>query len=190
MKDFLEILNNLDLTLYLSFFAITIASQLVGTLRSIFVANKAGTLAYVMVGIDALLYTLLVSALTKQTTLTIIIFILGKLLGTYLANEIESRIALGIYDIDLYVNNHDLQKSLQEAFLAAGISSTMNLGTISGNEVRWSLNVQLKRKDMAKFYQIINDNGISTPNMVIRPAKKVTGAIEEHLRISDTELKK
>ena len=178
-----DLILNTDFSLYLSFFMITVFSQLIGTLRSIFVANKAGTLAYIMVAFDAILYSLLVSALTKQTALTMILFVLGRLMGTWFANLIESRIAVGIYDIDLYINNHDLQKSLQEAFLNAGISSTMNIGTVSGNEVRWSNNIQIRRKDMAKFYNILNETGIKTPNMVIRPAKKVTGAIQDHLSI-------
>lgn len=173
-----------DFLVLLSFFVVTVSSQLVGTLRAIFVANKAGFAAYVAVAVDALLYSFLVSALTKQTTITIILFVIGRLIGTQLANAIESRIGIGIYDIDLYINNHELQKKLQEAFLAAGISSTMNVGTVSGNEVRWSNNIQLKRREMSKFYDILNATGINTPNMVIRPAKKVTGAISDHLTIT------
>ena len=177
----LTFLTNKEFLLYLSFFLITTSSQLISTLRSIFVANKAGVLTYVTVAIDAFLYSFLVSALSKQTTLTIILFITGKVFGTFLANVIESKIALGIYDIDIYIKSHELQKDLQNSLLNSGISSTMNLGTITGNEVRWSNNIQIKRKDMKKFYDILDDLDIKNPTMVIKPAKKVTGKISNRI---------
>jgi len=178
---FFQIINSQNFMIYLSFFFITVSSQLVGTLRSIFVANKAGFMTYVTVALDALLYSFLVNALTKQTYFTITLFVVGKLIGTALANFIESQIALGIYDIDIYVKSHELQKDLQTSLLDSGISSTMNLGTITGNEVRWSNNIQIKRKDMKKFYGILGDLDINNPTMVIKPAKKVTGKISDRI---------
>ncbi len=185
MKSIIEfisnILTNTEFITLTLFFSITVINQLVGTLKSIFVANKAGFLAYITVAIDALLYTLLVKALTTQTYMTVILFVIGRVLGTYLANIIESKIAVGIYDIDLYIKDHDKQKELQDKLIEEGFSSTMNIGTISDNKVRWSNNVQLKRKDMNKFYNILDELNISNPTMIIRQAKKVTGKIEEHI---------
>ena len=93
----------------------------------------------------------------------------------------ESRIAVGIYDIDIYVKDHDRQKALQNKLIENGFSSTMNIGTISDNEVRWSNNVQLRRKDMSKFYAILDELGIDNPTMLVRQAKKVTGNIKDRI---------
>lgn len=163
------------------FFIVTTLNQLVGTLRSIFVANKAGMLSYITVAIDALLYAFIVNALSAQTWITILLFVIGKIFGTFLGNVIESKIAIGIYDIEIYVGDHEKQKILQNKLLENGFSSTMNIGTISKNDVRWSINVHLKRRDMDKFYKILSDIGINNPTMVVRQARKVTGKIMEHI---------
>ena len=168
---------------YILFFVITIISQLIATLKSIFVANKAGKAAYITVGLDALLYTFIVKSLTNQTYIVILLFVIGKIVGTWLGNVVESKIGIGIYDIDLYIKDHIQQKELQNELMNVGISSTMNVGTFSDQQVRWSNNIQIKRKDMNKLYEILNRIGIPA-NMVIRPAKKVTGKISDHLEYS------
>lgn len=188
METFLNFINKIgaeNLTVYLSFFAITVASQLIGTLRAIFVANKAGFMAYVTVAIDALLYSLLVNALAKQTAFTIFLFVIGRLIGTAFANLIESQIALGIYDIDIYVKSHDKQQELQTKLLESGISSTMHIGTFSDSDVRWSNNIQIKRKDMKQLYKILDELEIKNPTMVIKNAKKVTGRINDRVKKLD-----
>lgn len=182
MKEFIiSLVNNKELLSLILFFVITVINQEVGTLKSIFVANKAGFLTYITVAIDAFLYSFLVKSLTEQTYLTIIIFILGRIIGTYLGNLIESKIAVGIYDIEIYLKDHETQKILQEKLLENGFSSTMNIGTITNNDVRWSNNVQIKRKNMADFYKILEEIGIDKPTMVVRQAKKVHGKILEHI---------
>ena len=163
------------------FFLITITNQLVAVLKTVFMASKAEFATYITVAIDAVLYSLMVKSLTEQTYLTVVLFVLGKLIGTYIANKLESRIAIGIYDIDLYVKDHDKQKELQNKLIEEGFSSTMNLGTITDNYVRWSNNVQLKRKDMNRFYEILEELNIKNPTMVVRQARKVTGKIEERI---------
>ena len=186
MKQFLDILLKPEVLSMILFFVVTVISQLIGTLKSIFIANKAGYATYITVAIDALLYTVLVKSLTQQSILIVILFVIGKLIGTWLGNVIESRIGIGIYDIDLYIKDHNKQKLLQEHLLESGISSTMNLGTYDDTHVRWSNNIHINRKDMNKLYAILDKLDIA-PNMVIRPAKKVVGTISEHLSYSENE---
>lgn len=181
MNNFINFLTQEQTLTLALFFLITTINQIVSTLRSIFVANKAGFMAYLMVGFDALLYTFLVKSLTQQTAVTITIFVLGRIIGTYIGNMIESKIAIGIYEVEVYVKDHERQKLLQSKLLENDFSSTMNLGTITDNNVRWSNNIHIKRKDMNKLYEIFDEIGLEDPTMVVRPAKKVTGKIEEHL---------
>ena len=181
MEFIKNILSNKEITSLIVFFFVTVINQEVGTLKSIFMANKAGWLTYITVAIDAVLYSLPVKSLTEQSYLTIIVFVIGRLVGTWIGNKLESRIAVGIYDIDIYVKDHDRQKALQNKLIENGFSSTMNIGTISDNEVRWSNNVQLRRKDMSKFYAILDELGIDNPTMLVRQAKKVTGNIKDRI---------
>ena len=163
------------------FFLITVLNQQVATLRSIFVAHKAGFATYVTVAIEAVLYTLIVKSLAEQTYLTIILYVVGKLLGTYLANVIEDKLALGIYDVEIYIKDHEKQKLLQDKLLEKGFSSTMNVGTLSETEVRWWNTVHLKRRDMKTLYEILEELDITRPTMVIKQVNSVTGRIEDRI---------
>ena len=70
---------------------------------------------------------------------------------------------------------------LQEKFLKEGYSSTANIGLIHDDKNRYSLNTQIARKDMSKFYRIIDKAGIEEPTMLIKEIKGVTGKIAERV---------
>ena len=65
MEFIKNILSNKEITSLIVFFFVTVINQEVGTLKSIFMANKAGWLTYITVAIDAVLYSLLVKSLTE-----------------------------------------------------------------------------------------------------------------------------
>ena len=180
--DFIQnVIYNTDFIHLMMFFLITVINQLIATLRSIFTAKKVGLANYITVGIDAFLYTFLLKSLTDQTYYTVILYIIGKILGTIIADKVEDRIALGIYNIELYVKDHETQKELQDILLEKGYSSTMGIGTITDNKVRWYLDIQIKRKDMQSLYDILDEYGLENPTMIITEAKQFTGKIKEHI---------
>lgn len=176
------LLNNKEVIIsLLLLFVATVFSTAIGTIKTIFVANKAGYATYIATIIDAMVYMYLVKSIVSSGTIEIVIYVLGRVVGAVLGDVLENKIAIGIYDIDIYIKDHETQKLLQEILIENDFSSTMNVGTISENNVRWYNNVQLKRKDMEKLYQLLEQAGITKPAMVIRQAKKVSGRIAERI---------
>ena len=156
-------------------------STAIGTIKTIFVANKAGKATYLMTVLDSLIYIYLVKSIAASTGIAVVVYVLGKVAGAVLGDILESKIGIGIYDIELYISDHETQKKLQQMFIQRGFSSTMNIGTINENNVRWSNNLQIARRDMDEFYSILEEVGIANPTMVVRPVKRVSGKIAERV---------
>lgn len=152
-----------------------------GTIRTIFVAKKAGKITYFITFIDASMYAIVLKSMSSEGYYAVLAYVLGKVFGAMLGDYIESKIAIGINDIILYVNTEEKMLELQEKFLKEGYSSTANIGLIHDDKNRYSLNIQIARKDMSRFYRIIDKAGIEEPTMLIKEVKGVTGKIAERV---------
>ena len=183
MKNLLtitEILNN-PVVLFIMILLLNIISSCLGHLRTIFMAKQVGRTTYYVVFIDALVYSLVLKSFTSSGISAVMAYSFGMLFGSIIGDLIEEKMAIGIYDIRLFVGTQEKMYELQNILLEKGFSSTANIGMLNDLKARCSLNIQIARKDMEVFLSILNDAGIEEPTMIVQEVKKVSGKITKRI---------
>lgn len=180
----MEILKNINYIAILYFALILFLNTLstaIGTLKSIFVAKQAGKITYFMVALDSAVYAIVLKSFSSSGISAVVAYIVGHFLGAIIGNIIEKKVALGINDVTLYVGTKEKMLDIQNTLLENGYSTTASIGLQNEDTKRYSLNVQLPRKQMKEFLLLLANNGIEEPTMVIREIKQVTGKIEQRI---------
>ena len=175
-----EILNN-GVALFVIILLLNVLSSCLGHLRSIFIAKQMGKTTYYVVFIDALVYSLVLKSFTSTGISAIIAYVLGMTIGSIIGDVIEERMAMGMYDVRIFVSTQEKMYELQTLFLENGFSSTANIGMKNDMKTRCSLNIQLARRDMNKMLELIHSVGIEDPTMVVQEIKKVSGKIKKRI---------
>lgn len=180
----MKILENINYIAILYFALILFLNTLstaIGTLKSIFVAKQAGKITYFMVALDSAVYAVVLKSFSTSGTSAIIAYIIGHFLGAIIGNKIEKKVAIGLNDITLYVGTKEKMLDIQNSLLEHGYSTTASIGLQNEETKRYSLNIQLPRKQMKELLSLLAENGISDPTMVVREIKQVMGKIEQRI---------
>lgn len=156
-------------------------STAIGTLKSIFVAKQAGKITYFMVALDSAVYAIVLKSFSTSGVSAIIAYIVGHFIGAIIGNMIEKKVAIGLNDVTLYVGTKEKMLDIQNTLLENGYSTTASIGLQNEDTKRYSLDVQLPRKQMKEFTSLLAKNGIEEPTMVVREIKQVTGKIEQRI---------
>ena len=156
-------------------------STAIGTLKSIFVAKQAGKITYFMVALDSAVYAIVLKSFSTSGVSAIIAYIVGHFIGAIIGNTIEKKVAIGLNDVTLYVGTTEKMLDIQNALLDNGYSTTASIGLQNEETKRYSISVQLPRRQMKEFSSLLAKNGIENPTMVIREIKQVTGKIEQRI---------
>lgn len=156
-------------------------STAIGTLKSIFVAKQAGKITYFMVALDSAVYAIVLKSFSTSGVSAIIAYIVGHFIGAIIGNTIEKKVAIGLNDVTLYVGTKEKMLDIQNALLDNGYSTTASIGLQNEETKRYSISVQLPRRQMKEFSSLLAKNGIENPTMVIREIKQVTGKIEQRI---------
>lgn len=175
---------NLDYMSILYFILILLLNTLstaIGILKSIFVAKQSGKIMYFMVLLDSAVYAIVLKSFSSTGMMAIVAYVLGHFFGAIVGNNIEKKIAIGLNDVTLYVGTKEKMFELQNTLIENGYSTTASVGIQNEETKRYSLNIQLPRKNMKEFTELLAKNGLENPTMVIREIKKVTGKIEERI---------
>ena len=182
MEKFINL--NIDYWSILYFVLILLLNTLstaIGILKSIFVAKQSGKIMYFMVLLDSAVYAVVLKSFSSTGVMAIIAYILGHFFGAIIGNNVEKKIAIGLNDVTLYVGTKEKMFDLQNILIEKGYSTTASIGIQNEETKRYSLNIQLPRKSMKEFTELLAKNGLENPTMVIREIKKVTGKIEERI---------
>lgn len=156
-------------------------STAIGTLKSIFVAKQAGKITYFMVALDSAVYAIVLKSFSTSGVSAIIAYIVGHFIGAIIGNTIEKKVAIGLNDVTLYVGTKEKMLDIQNALLDNGYSTTASIGLQNEETKRYSISVQLPRRQMKEFSSLLAKNGVENPTMVIREIKQVTGKIEQRI---------
>lgn len=176
-----NILNQTDIGTLILFFVLRIFSTTLGTTKTILVSNKAKKITYIIVAIDAFVVSKVLKMLVANDWWVIPVYVLSSVIGTYLGNKLESKIAIGYNEIEIFLPNQDVMFNLQDNLIAEGYSSTAYIGNKSKNKKRYSLKIQIKRKNMKNFREMLLMNNIVNPNMVIKQIKDTSGTIRKRI---------
>lgn len=159
-------------------FLITSFTNILATLKSILISKKIMNPVYFLVFIDAMIFAMVVNKVTSSKGIHFTVaYALGKPVGVFIGSKIEERLALGILEVDLFLNNKDKMIEIAEKLRAVGYTVNHFLAGGNNGEARYKVEVVIKRNEFKVFNNILNECGISNPTLKIKNLSKVDGKI-------------
>ncbi|MDR5658447.1 DUF5698 domain-containing protein [Serpentinicella sp. ANB-PHB4] len=159
-------------------FLVTALTNIFATLKSILLAKKIMNPVYFLVFMDAIIFATVVSKVANSDGVQFgVAYALGKTLGVFIGGKIEERLALGILEVDVFLNNKNKMVEIAEKLRDEGY--TVNNYLVRGNHghIRHKIEVVIKRKEFKILETIMNDCGVTDPTMKIKNLNKVEGKI-------------
>lgn len=153
-------------------------SNAIGTLKTIFTAKKYLKPVYVIVFVDAIIFATVITKVTSGGEyLYILAFAVGKMLGVFAGGVIEEKIAIGLIQADILVNDKAKMADISDQLREAGFSvnTTVTYG-IHGNK-RYMIGVTAKRKDIGNIKNVLKGADCKSPTMTIREVSNVYGKV-------------
>lgn len=159
-------------------FLITAFTNVLATLKTILMSKKIMNPVYILVFADAMIFATTVSKVTSSDGIQFTVaYALGRTLGVFIGGKIEDRLALGILEVDLFLNDRDKTMKIANKLRQTGY--TVNNSTVGGNneEERQKIEVVIKRKEFKVLEEIIEEFGVINPTFKIKALSKVHGKI-------------
>lgn len=160
------------------FFLITSLTNVLSTLKTILMSKNIMNPVYILVFIDAMIFATIVGKVTGSNGMHYTIaFALGKMVGVMIGGIIEDRLALGIIEVDLFLNHKDKMIEVADKLRLEGY--TVNNFRAQGNneDTRYKVEVVIKRNEFHIFQDVLNKCGVSNPTLKIKNLSKVDGKI-------------
>lgn len=158
-------------------FILNVVSNTLGTLKTLFLAKKIMKPAYVVTFIDSIVFAYGFKMVATEDSLWVIVaFSLGKVVGAYLADILDNKMAFGLIEVTLYAKAnraHKLADSLRD--LGYSVTTVKGYG-FKGSE-RYEVNLTIKRKELSFIREFLGKNGILDATLVIREVSSVAGKI-------------
>ena len=171
-------MNTNIIAVLVGFFLITAFTNVLATLKTILMSKKIMNPVYLLVFADAMIFATTISKVTSGDGIQFTIaYALGRTAGTYIGGKIEDRLALGILEVDLFLNNKDKVREISRRLRETGY--TVNNFLVGGNneEKRYQIEVVIKRKEFKVLEDIIEELGIENPTLKVKTLNRVDGKI-------------
>lgn len=153
-------------------------SNTIGTLKTIFSTKRFVKPLYIVTFIDAIIFASIMKQLTSGNGLYYLLaFAIGKVIGVYFADIIETRMALGILEVDVYLNNKSKMIAIADTLREMGYS--VNTAITFGNKgiKRYRMEVTLLRKELPVLEAVFRKHHYETPTLSIKEVSNVKGKI-------------
>lgn len=162
----------------LGLFLITAFTNVLKTLKTILMAKKIMNPVYLFVFLDAMVFATILSKVTSSEGIQYTIaFALGKTLGVFIGGKVEDRLALGILEVDLFLNDEIKSALIAQKLRETGY--TVNKFLVGGNneEERYQIEVIINRKEFKILKDIISMFDVDNPTLKVKTLSKVDGKI-------------
>lgn len=106
-----------------------------------------------------------------------IAYALGRTLGVYIGNKLEEKLALGILEVDVFLNNKDKMIEVAESLREEGYTVNNYLARGNNGDRRYKIEVVIRRKEFKILEQIMKECGVSDPTMKVKNLNRVNGKI-------------
>src|SRR5699024_9075138 len=159
-------------------FLITAFTNILATLKPILMSKKIMNPVYLLVFLDAMIFTTIMSKVTSSEGVQFTIaYALGRTFGVLLGGKIEDRLALGMLEVDLFLNDGEKAAGIAQRLRETGY--TVNNFLVGGNEDvdRHQVEVVINRKEFKILECIINDFNVFNPTLKVKTLNKVDGKI-------------
>jgi Uncharacterized protein conserved in bacteria len=159
-------------------FLITSFTNILATLKSILMSKKIMSPVYLLVFLDAMIFAMVVSKMSGSKGIHFTIaYALGKTTGVFIGSKIEERLALGILEVDLFLNNKEKMVKIAEQLREEGYTVNNFLARGNNGDKRYKVEVVIKRKEFKVLESIIDACGVINPTLKIKTLSKVYGKI-------------
>jgi len=106
-----------------------------------------------------------------------IAYALGKTLGTFIGDKIEGRLALGILEVDIFLNNKDTMIEVAEKLRSEGYTVNNYLARGNNGDRRYKVEVVIKRKEFRTLEKVMEDCGVNSPTLKVKDLSRIEGKI-------------
>ncbi len=160
-------------------FVLNAVSNCLGTLKTLFISKQMIKPVYFVVFSDALLFSYAFKLVSDSSNISYIFaFALGKVLGIYLADIVEKKIAFGLLEVSVYAGRKK-GKEIADFLRSQGYSVTTHIGFGMKGKGRLVINIIARRKEYEKLNSILaefNDN----VTMSVTEIRSVTGKLVQN----------
>jgi len=159
-------------------FLITAFTNVLATLKTILMAKNIMNPVYMLVFADAMIFATTLSKVTTSNGMQFTVaYAFGRTVGTFIGSKIENRLALGILEVDLFLNDKDKVNDISRKLRETGY--TVNNTLVGGNneEKRYQIEVVIKRKEFKVLEAIIEEFGVINPTLKVKTLNRVDGKI-------------
>ncbi len=159
-------------------FLIMSFTNILATLKTIFISKKIMSPVYIVVFIDAAIFAGVMSKMASSSGIYFTMaFALGKTLGVYLGGKIDDRLALGIIEVDLFLTNKEKMIQVAEQLRAEGYTvNNFQVRGMDGNR-RHKIEVVLERREFQNMHKVLSEFDIESPTLKIKNISKIEGKI-------------
>lgn len=176
----LEFINLHTILTFLTLFIINMTSSQIGTLKNILIAKQIGKWAFIITAIDAIIYFIVLKSVTSSNgIIALIAYVLGHTIGAMVGDIIEKKMAIGLYELKVYVDNENKLKIINDFCYQNSYSITITEGLSPGGKKRYILFIECTRKDKNNLINGIKKLGIEKLTMTISELKDISGRILE-----------
>lgn len=144
-------------------------------LKTVFLSQNAIKPVYITTFIDSVVFFYAFKLTTSSSGFAfILVFASGKLIGVFLGNMIEKKLAYGLLEVDVY-KHKEQGKVLADTLREQGYSVTTTIGYgVQGIE-RLMLKIILPRNSFSDLHEILKKDG--NVNMSIKKISEIYGKV-------------
>ncbi|MGO1371876.1 MAG: DUF5698 domain-containing protein [Senegalia sp. (in: firmicutes)] len=165
-------------------FLVTAFTNILATLKTILLAKNIMNPVYLLVFVDAIIFATVLGKVTSSEGISYAIaYALGRTLGVFIGGKIEGKLALGILEVDLFLNNKNKMIELAQKLRDEGYTVNNFLASGNNGNKRYKLEVVIKRKEISTLESIMDECNIKDPTLKIKNLSKVEGKITTTKRI-------
>jgi uncharacterized protein YebE (UPF0316 family) len=162
----------------LSVLVLNIISSTTGVLNTILISKRIMKPVYIVMFFDAIVFTTGIRLVSNGKSFYFILaYACGKVIGAFVANKIEEKLALGILEVSVYAKP-------EKAFVLADGLREMGYGvtTVKGYGAeavpRFTIDITIKRKELNLLKAILIKHGYNEATMVVKEIRNVSGKIK------------
>ena len=164
-------------------FVITAFTNILATLKTMLISKKIMNPVYFVVFIDAMIFATVVTKITSSNGLHFTIaYALGRTLGVFIGGKLEERLALGVLEVDVFLENKDKMIQIAEKLRASGYTVNNFLARGNNGDRRYKVEVVIKRKELQVLENIMAEFGVINPMLKIKNLNKVCGETTAAIR--------
>jgi len=144
-------------------------------LKTVFLSQNAIKPVYITTFIDSIVFFYAFKITTTSSGIAFVsVFAIGKLIGVFLGNKIENKLAYGLLEVDVY-KHKEQGKALADELRNQGYSVTTTVGYGVNGLERLMLKIILPRNCFSDLHEILKTDG--NVNMSIKTISQIYGKV-------------